>query len=114
MLSLAPGVALATGPSAGDNQYTDPLKSITTAHTTPAPTTTSAPPQTTAPPPVAPTSTPITPPASATASTAPTATTSDPSASLPRTGYNGWLAALLGAGLVAAGAGIRLRFTDPR
>jgi hypothetical protein len=121
MLALAPAVALATGPSAGDNQYTDPLKSTTTAHTTPPPTstTTAAPPPAATPPPVS--TAPATPvPAQApTATTAATttstsvATPTDPS-SLPRTGYESWLAALLGGGLVALGFGIRLRYQGPR
>jgi hypothetical protein len=114
MLAVGPALALATGPSAGDNQYTDPLKS-TASHPPP-------PPATTAPPPVA------APPATSSSDTATTTTPStiapgpaasaissdtSPAAtapSLPRTGYDAWLAIPLGAGLISLGAGIRLRY----
>lgn len=124
-LALAiPAVTLAAGGgSAGDQQYTDPFGgSKTSATSTPAQTTTSSP----APAPTAPSS-----PASssssgssgdtgstaaAPASTTPTATaagTSDSTTAagtattLPYTGYDSWMAGVLG--LVMLGAGLSLR-----
>lgn len=112
----APAVALAdSGPSAGDNQYLDPLASTTpaakpktvttptstgTATTTPAPTTT----------PPASTQT-QTSSATATGATAsPTATTSGAaSRTLPYTGYEAWLVIGVGAGIAGAGVAIRRR-----
>jgi LPXTG-motif cell wall-anchored protein len=115
-LALGPVAALATGPSAGDNQYTDPLGGTAPAKTTK--TTTTAPPQQTttssSAPATVPSSTPtlITGPA-VTSSTDPTATTATTktgkSHTLPNTGYDGWLGGLLGAGLVAIGFGVRRR-----
>lgn len=112
---LGPAAALAaSGPSAGDNQYTDPLKSTTTTASKPAKTattTTSTAPASTPPgtintaPPTA-TATPTTPIATTAAGT------TSQSATLPRTGYDGWLAAALGAGLVAAGLGVRRRVAN--
>ena len=116
MLAVAPVVVAASGPSAGDNQYTDPLKSTTTTHATPPPTTTNAPASTGGGPAPATTTTITPPPTAVAAATTTTATgTATPAASastgsLPRTGYESWLAALLGVGLVTTGIGIRLRY----
>lgn len=109
--------ALANGPSAGDNQYTDPLAGQTTSHTTSTTHTTPPPAQTTSTP--AATSPPATTPATSAPSPAPTAATgatgttavgaatgkADPK-TLPLTGFDATLGAgvgflLLGAGLLA-------------
>lgn len=112
-LSLAvPAVTIAGGGggSAGDQQYTDPFgstspsKSSSTTSSAPAtssPATTS--PATTSPTPVSGTS-------AASDPTTPTATiASTTTGELPRTGYDGWLAAGLGFALVGGGLGLRVR-----
>ena len=116
---LGPSAALAaSGPSAGDNQYTDPLKSTTTTASKPTKTATPTTAPATTPPPSTSSGTINTAPPVATATatattTTPTATTAtsatSTAATLPRTGYDGWLAAALGAGFVAAGFGVRRR-----
>jgi hypothetical protein len=112
---VPPAVALANGPSAGDNQYTDPLagtkttKSTTTATTAPQPTTT---PQTTttpaAPSPGSTGSLSSSPP-TATSSSASTTTgaSSSHSGTLPMTGFDAWLGLAVGAGLIGAGVAVR-------
>lgn len=117
-----PAVALAAGGgSAGNQQYTDPFggsSGTPTSHGTPTPTPTPAPatttpaPATTTPPPTATTPTATTPsgPVTPTATAATTPSGSGTSAkTLPYTGYDGGLVALLGAGLVLGGAGLRIR-----
>jgi hypothetical protein len=130
---LGPTSALANGPSAGDQQYIDPLGGNTgsqhshtstngagSTSTSPA----STPPATTPPAttPAAVTTTPAT--VTTTASTAATATTSTstsaaPTASstakksaadpqtLPMTGFDVWLAGAIGLGLAALGLSLR-------
>jgi hypothetical protein len=110
-LALGPiAVALANGgPSAGNNQYSDPLGNTTTAtHRSappPAATTTPTPAPTTSPP-VAATADPTT--------TATTSTTSTTSAgkSLPMTGYDAWLSGAFGVFLVAGGIAVRRRYAS--
>ncbi len=116
----SPASALAgSNPSAGDNQYTDPLA------TSPPPPTTTAPPTTTSSSPAAtssaqatsqpaPTSTTGTLFGSATATTAGsassgTAAASDPAPELPYTGDDVWLLAAAGAGIAGAGVVLRRR-----
>jgi hypothetical protein len=99
----APTAALAGSPSAGDQQYTDPLApkhhSQTQTSTTPAP--------------QAPAPTPVTVPSSAApaSSASPTTTSTTTTAahdpggkSLPRTGYDVLLGVLVGGSLLALGA----------
>jgi LPXTG-motif cell wall-anchored protein len=110
------GAAGALATSAGDQQYIDPLSgSTTTHHSTPAPSSSSSSGSsssstqgstagsTAASTPSAATS------ASTTATTATTATTGSQSsaATLPRTGFDAWLAAALG--LVLFGTGVIVR-----
>lgn len=113
-LALAiPAVTLASGGgSAGDQQYTDPFagsskttSTVTSTQTAP----TTSPATTTAPASSAPAPTTSAPVQSSTVapSTDPTATTA--LNQLPYTGYNGWLAAMLGFALVAAGVIVRRR-----
>jgi LPXTG-motif cell wall-anchored protein len=123
---LGPAAALATGPSAGDQQYVDPLggshssggshHSSGGSHSSGSSTT----PSSTA---TTPGTSPTTPSAGATvssstttttASASPTATTASTSAtsakdpkSLPRTGFDVWLAVLIGAGLLSSGLIVR-------
>lgn len=116
-----PAVTLAAGGgSAGDQQYTDPFGGSGGGRATKTTATSTAP----TPPPTTPPATtpPATAPATAPATTAPApapGATSTPTAvaatsgrkgkTLPFTGYDGRLAALLGAGLVLGGAGLRIR-----
>ncbi len=124
---LGPATALATGPSAGDQQYVDPLggshsgshHSSGGSHSTtqsPAPTT-----PTTATTPVSSTPT-VSPTVTTTASTTtpPTATTAsatstakDPPKSLPRTGFDALLAIAIGAGMSGAGLAVRRGVRHP-
>jgi cytoskeletal protein RodZ len=124
---LAAPVALASGPSAGDQQYVDPLggshsSSGSSHHTSSSSHTTSTPAATT---PVATTPVATTPTATTpatvtptTTTTSPTATTassgttaassgSDPAKTLPFTGFNAWLAVAVGVGLLGLGATLR-------
>lgn len=111
LAAVVPGAALASGGSAGDNQYVDPLAGVhphsgKSSSSSPA---TSA----------ATTSTPATStPAASTATTATTptatgaATSADPSSkkkSLPFTGFQDWQAAGLGLMLMAGGLILRRR-----
>jgi LPXTG-motif cell wall-anchored protein len=107
-------VALAdSGPSAGDNQYVDPLAGTSTTKSKTS-TTHSA----TGTTPAAPTSTisatpavtpaPVATTATSTATTAATTATST-DASLPRTGDDTWLIAVLGVGMAGAGVVLRRR-----
>jgi hypothetical protein len=116
VLALAvPAVTLASGGgSAGDQQYTDPFagtspgksKSKTTTTSTP---TTSTTPAATAPPPTT-SATPVASTSTASDPTTPTATiASTTTGELPHTGYDGWLAAVLGFVLMAGGMGLRAR-----
>jgi LPXTG-motif cell wall-anchored protein len=118
-LALAvPAVTLAAGGggSAGDQQYTDPFGGTSTPTSKPK-TTATTPPQTTPTPAPAPTTsaTPV-----ASTQTATTQTSSDPTTptatiassttgTLPRTGYDSWLAAGLGFVLVGGGLALRVR-----
>ena len=117
-LALAvPAVALAGGGgSAGDQQYTDPFAGTSPGKSKPKTTTTSAPttssaPATSTPPPTPTTSvTPVASTSTASDPTTPTATiASTTTGELPRTGYDGWLAAGLGFALVGGGLGLRVR-----
>ncbi len=128
-----PAAALASGGSAGDQQYTDPFAGTspttathpgtaaqTTTGTSSSYQTSSTPPATASTPPAT-ASTPATsstppattspPPTSAapapTSSTVPTATIAH--GRLPYTGYESWLAGALGFTLAAAGVVVRLR-----
>jgi LPXTG-motif cell wall-anchored protein len=128
-LGIAPTAALATGPSAGDNQYTDPLAgqsghtTSTTHHTTPPPKTTTSP--ATTQPPTAPTTSPAAPapttttsgtsaatstPAGTSSTVATTTAKADPK-TLPLTGYDTALGAALGALMLGAGLVVRRRVT---
>jgi hypothetical protein len=105
-LALGPiAAALASsGPSAGDNQYTDPLSNTTTAthQTAPPPvTTTAAPPAQTTPPPVATTADPTT-----------TTTAKGDPKTLPMTGYDAWLGGAFGLFLTAGGIAVRRRYAS--
>jgi LPXTG-motif cell wall-anchored protein len=118
-LALAvPAVTVASGGgSAGDQQYTDPFagtspgksKAKTTTTTAPATSTPAATqPATSSAPPAS------TPAASATVTSSdastPTATIASSTAGqLPHTGYDSWLAAVLGFVLVSGGLGLRAR-----
>jgi cytoskeletal protein RodZ len=110
-LALGPiAAALASGgPSAGNNQYSDPLANTTpTTHqaapppatTTPTPTSTPAP--VTSAPPVTSTADPTT--------TADPATTTTTGKTLPMTGYDAWLGGAFGVFLVAGGIAVRRRY----
>ena len=111
LMLLAPA-ALATGPSAGDQQYTDPLGGSNGqsngSSTTPsssnstAPATPAAPSTSSAPTAVAASSTSAT-------TTSPSSTASGTAASdaLPRTGFNAWLGAAFGVALLGAGLAVR-------
>jgi LPXTG-motif cell wall-anchored protein len=122
-LALAvPAVTIADGGggSAGDQQYTDPFggtstptpsKPKTTATTPPQTTSTAAAPPTTSATPVASTQTATT--QTSSDPTTPTATiASSTTGTLPRTGYDSWLAA--GLGFVLVGGGLALRFRARR
>jgi LPXTG-motif cell wall-anchored protein len=117
---LGPAAALAaSGPSAGDNQYTDPLKSTTTTASKPAKSASTTTPAATPPPSTSSGTINTAPPVATATTTAPTATiattassATSTSATLPRTGYDSWLAAALGAGLVAAGLSVRRRVAN--
>lgn len=112
LLALSvPAVSFAGGGgSAGDQQYTDPFAGTTTptsatqtatlTATTPQPTTSA----TAAAPPPASTTT-----AAGDGPVATTASTSSQPAQLAFTGYDGWLAAAIGAALVTAGMTLRHR-----
>jgi hypothetical protein len=101
----AAAIAVAgSGPSAGDNQYTDPLSTSTSTHSTAPP-----PASTTPAPPVSPTSTVAPAPTATIASTATSTTAGSSSKTLPLTGYDGLGAALLGGGLLGAGFVVRRR-----
>lgn len=100
-------VALAdSGPSAGDQQYVDPLSGSSSHHTSTTHTTTAP---ASAPAPVAstPTSTASAATATATATASASTTTGATGRTLPFTGYDTPLAVALGAGL--AGGGLLLR-----
>jgi hypothetical protein len=118
-----PAVTLASGGggSAGDQQYTDPFagtapgtgKSKTTStpttstHAAPSPTTATSPP-----PAATPTGTAVASTSTSLDPTTPTATiasTTSTAGELPRTGYDGWLAAAVGFVLVGGGLGLRAR-----
>ncbi len=96
-------LALANGPSAGDNQYTDPLSGTTT--------TTAAQTQTQATTPVPSTPAPV--PSASSASNTTTATqatatiATSTARTLPYTGLDAGLAAALGAAMVAGGFAVR-------
>jgi LPXTG-motif cell wall-anchored protein len=122
-IGVAPPAALANGPSAGDNQYTDPLagktttstQTTTTTHTTPAPAPTTTPAPSTSSPAPAPATTAAT-PSTTSSSTSATSTTTvastgagDPSGTLPMTGFNAALGAALGALLLGVGVLVRRR-----
>lgn len=113
MLALAAALALGPiaaalangGPSAGNNQYSDPLANTTTTTHQSAP----SPPATTTatPPPV------TSPPVSTTADPTTTSTGTTSTAgkkSLPNTGYDAWLGGAFGVFLVAGGIAVRRRY----
>jgi hypothetical protein len=105
-----PAAAIAVagnGPSAGDNQYTDPLSTSTTKHSTPPPPPASTTPAT-APAPATATA-PTTAPTATLASSTTSATSGSSSKTLPMTGYDGLAGALLGAGLLGTGFAVRRR-----
>jgi len=117
LMLLAP-TALAAGPSAGDQQYTDPLGGSsgqsnggsTPPSSPPTPSSSATPsssnstaPSTAA---ASSTSSPTAVAASSTSATAPTSS-STPSGALPRTGFNAWLGAALGVALLGAGLAVR-------
>jgi cobalamin biosynthesis Mg chelatase CobN len=102
-----PAAAIAVagnGPSAGDNQYTDPLSTSTTTHATAPPPASTTP--ATAPTPAA---APTTAPTATLASSTTSSTSGSSSKTLPMTGYDGWVGALLGAGLLGTGFAVRRR-----
>jgi hypothetical protein len=108
VLAVGPTVALASGPSAGDQQYTDPFSSTTpskskatttTSTSTPMPTTTST---------IQSTS-PSTSPPSSDPSTTTTTTSSSKRKALPYTGMDSLLVGILGGGLLVTGLGLRRR-----
>lgn len=113
LMLLAP-VALASGTSAGDQQYTDPLggsnasnggsaNSSNSGSNSSAP---SSPPASSAPP--SPTATAATTSASVTAaSPSYAASGTAASAALPRTGFNAWLGAAFGVVLLGTGLAVR-------
>lgn len=112
---LGPTAALANGPSAGDQQYIDPLGSgnhhhksnggSSTSTTTPSTSTATSPPPAT----VTPTTTTATSASStpATTSATPSHGHDPPGKTLPFTGFDAWLAAGLGLSLLAGGAYLR-------
>ncbi len=115
---LGPAAALANGPSAGDQQYIDPLGGGTHHHSksnggSSSATTTPSTPTATSPPPA--TVTPTTTTTTATSASSTPATTSatashshDPAGkTLPFTGFDVWLSAGLGLGLLAFGFYLR-------
>ena len=104
---LLPAGALAQG-GAGDDQYTDPFAS---GQATPTPTPRAPAPAPTAAPPA---STGAAQPASAAAAPAPAAPAAAPAPTLARTGMDAWLTGALGAALLAAGIGLRVRLRAPR
>lgn len=109
LAGVLPAVALAGG-SAGNQQYTDPFAGSTSSSSATVTVTSTAatpPPDTT---PVVTSSASATtpPPATTPAATTPATSTVRP-AHLPFTGYNGWLAAALGAGMVSGGIALRRR-----
>jgi LPXTG-motif cell wall-anchored protein len=104
-----PAAAIAVagnGPSAGDNQYTDPLSTSTTTHSTPPPAASTTP---AAPPAHATATAPTTAPTATLASSTTSAASGSSSKTLPMTGYDGLAGALLGAGLLGAGLAVRRR-----
>lgn len=105
-----PAAAIAVagnGPSAGDNQYTDPLStSTTTHHSTPPPPPPASTTPATAP---APATAPTTAPTATLASSTTSATSGSSSKTLPMTGYDGLAGALLGAALLGTGFAVRRR-----
>ena len=107
-LVSGPAIALASGPSAGDNQYTDPLSGTTTAtHSSPAPSSSPASSSSSS---SGGSSSPTATTASSTpsqATTQPTATAANAKKTLPYTGLNVWLGAAVGIGLVGLGLGVR-------
>ena len=106
LMLLAPA-ALATGPSAGDQQYTDPLGGSNGqsngSSTTPSRSNSTAPATAAAP------SMSSSPTALAASSTSATTTSPSSTASgaLPRTGFNAWLGAAFGVALLGAGLAVR-------
>lgn len=114
---LAPATALAGGPSAGDQQYIDPLAGAshhgsghshssgsgsTTPSTSPAPTTSPTPSGSSSS-----TSVSSTTSSTATSGTATSSTGHDPAKGLPVTGFDALLAAFVGVCLVASGLLLR-------
>lgn len=126
VLSL-PAVAIASGPSAGDNQYTDPLAGQGTHHTSGGShSQTSSTPQTSTPTAGSSSGTPTT-TLSSSSPTSSTASSSSPprsstaaatsaaksSRTLPMTGFDAGLAAAIGAGLIGIGLVTRRRIRCP-
>jgi hypothetical protein len=120
--ALLPASAVATGPSAGDQQYTDPLSGQgggASHASSPRPTAPAAP--TPAPSPTAPVPATTTPSAPATASTSASSASSssapavrDPSShALPRTGYDELAGVALGVTLLIGGACLRRAASSP-
>jgi hypothetical protein len=110
-LAIGPiAAALANGgPSAGNNQYSDPLANPTTTthQSAPPPAATTTPtPVPTASPPVATTADPTT------TATGTTTTTTTGGKSLPMTGYDAWLSGAFGVFLVAGGIAVRRRYAS--
>jgi LPXTG-motif cell wall-anchored protein len=125
LLLLGPGAALASGPSAGDQQYTDPLGGSSTPSSQPSSSSSSSSGSGTS----SGSSAPVTqgtsasagsssPTASTTTSTSTGATTaattgtttsSASTSTLPRTGFDAWLAAGLGLALLGTGVAVRRR-----
>jgi hypothetical protein len=108
VLAAGPAIALASGPSAGNQQYTDPFSSTTpsktqatttTSTSTPMPTTTST----------IQASSPSTSPPSNDGSTTTSTTSSSKGKDLPYTGIDSLLAGMLGGGLLVIGLGLRRR-----
>jgi hypothetical protein len=98
---LAPGTALAGGPSAGDQQYIDPLAGSSHHHSgssSTAPTTSPA--QTSS-------STPSASSSSTSSNSTKGSTTHDPVKGLPMTGFDALLVAFAGACLLASGVLLR-------
>jgi LPXTG-motif cell wall-anchored protein len=114
MLCAVPAALAGSGPSAGDNQYVDPLAGTHTTSGASSTTNTASAPSTASPTPAPAVSSaaPVTStPDFADPSGTTTTTTADPSGKLPRTGYDAWLIAALGAALAAGGIAIRRRST---
>jgi carbohydrate-binding DOMON domain-containing protein len=105
---LTAGPALAGGgPSAGNSQYTDPLAGLTNTSTSSShPTQTATAPATT---PTQVTSAPSTGVSSAAADPSTTATAATDPRTLPFTGYDAWLVALVGLALAGLGFAVRRR-----